>query len=220
MTGSWTDPVPAPVARNAASFCERVKVRMAMGVAKRLPLACALVTAAWLLTGAPVAATSADAAFANIRISNFGKVDDHLYRGAQPSGRDYADLGTLGVKTIVDLRDDPDQQEAALVARAGMTLVRIPMSGWDRPADAAVAQFLTLATSEAAVPLFVHCALGRHRTGVMAAVYRMRQSGWTATQAYTEMQKYHFDNPLAPHTKLKTFVFDYFAQLQHAGVAR
>lgn len=34
-----------------------------------------------------------------IHIDNFGRVDPTLYRGAQPEGRDYADLKTLGVKT-------------------------------------------------------------------------------------------------------------------------
>ena len=45
-------------------------------------------------------------------IDNFGRVDAHLYRGAQPEGRDFADLKALGVKTIVNLTsDDADPHE-------------------------------------------------------------------------------------------------------------
>src|SRR5689334_8297394 len=33
-----------------------------------------------------------------IRIDNFGEVSPVFYRGAQPKGRDYADLAALGVK--------------------------------------------------------------------------------------------------------------------------
>jgi uncharacterized protein (TIGR01244 family) len=160
------------------------------------------------------AAKRADSALPNVRIDNFGKVSDQLYRGAQPDGRDFADLAALGVKTVIDLRDDGEAGEPALVKRAGMQFVRIPMSGWERPADAAVAQFLTVVNDAANLPVFVHCKVGKHRTGAMVAVYRMTRDSWTASQAYKEMQKYHFDVLLTPHTALKSFVFDYYAQLQ------
>jgi hypothetical protein len=32
------------------------------------------------------------------------------------------------------------------------------------------------------------------------------------------MQKYHFDVLLTPHTALKSFVFDYYTQLQKTAV--
>ena len=37
-----------------------------------------------------------------------------------------------------------------------------------------------------AYPLLIHCKAGLHRTGVLAAVYRMERQGWTPLQAYTE----------------------------------
>ena len=40
----------------------------------------------------------------NIAIDNFGCVNENYYRGAQPKGRDYADLATLGVKTSAAAR--------------------------------------------------------------------------------------------------------------------
>src|SRR5258706_1456684 len=45
--------------------------------------------------------------FPNIKIKNFGQMDEHFYRGAQPKPDDYRALATLGIKTIIDLRDDP-----------------------------------------------------------------------------------------------------------------
>src|SRR4051812_40301987 len=64
----------------------------------------------------------------SIRIDNFGQVDTSLYRGAQPEGRDYADLKALGVKTIVNLTsDDADPNEKAMAESAGMTYVQIAM---------------------------------------------------------------------------------------------
>ena len=37
---------------------------------------------------------------------NFRRVDDRLFRGGQPKPGGYARLARLGVKTVVNLRDD------------------------------------------------------------------------------------------------------------------
>ena len=191
-----------------------------MSVSRSLVRASTVAIVVSLALAGSVAAKRSPGAPAGVRIDNFGKVSDQLYRGAQPVGNDYADLAALGVKTVIDLRDDPDTREAGLVKKAGMQLVRIPMSGWDRPADASVSQFLKVINEATSLPAFVHCKVGKHRTGAMVAVYRMTRDSWTAAQAYTEMQKYHFDVLLTPHTALKSFVFDYYTQLQKTASAR
>lgn len=43
----------------------------------------------------------------HINVENFGKVTDFYYRGAQPGEADYEQLSALGIKTVIDLRDDP-----------------------------------------------------------------------------------------------------------------
>lgn len=156
------------------------------------------------------------AALANIRIDNFGQIDEHYYRGAQPEGRDYADLKALGVKTVIDLTKNGRDDEAGLVQQAGMTFYRIPMTTSDRPADDAVAQFLKIALDPAAQPVYVHCQGGRHRTGAMTAVYRMNVDKWSADQAYNEMKQFKFEG-FPGHPELKQFVYDYYTQLSQAG---
>jgi len=155
---------------------------------------------------------TAPAKFPNIRIDNFGKVNDDFYRGAQPEGRDYADLAALGVRTVIDLTRDGRSDEAALVHQAGMNFYRIPLTTSDRPEDSAVAQFLKLVADPANQPVYVHCQGGRHRTGVMTAVYRMTEDGWTADQAYAEMKQFNFEG-FPGHPTLKHFVYDYSDQL-------
>src|SRR5207244_4888993 len=82
-----------------------------------------------LLAGALASTAAASAATSQIRIDNFGRVNDNYYRGAQPEGRDYTDLATLGVKTLVNLTsDDADPGERAMTERAGMHYVQIPMT--------------------------------------------------------------------------------------------
>jgi uncharacterized protein (TIGR01244 family) len=145
-----------------------------------------------------------------IAIDNFARVSDNYYRGAQPEGRDYADLAALGVKTVIDLQADGDQQEADFVAAAGMKFFRIPLTTRTRPEPDAIARFLSLVNDPANQPVFVHCRGGHHRTGIMTAVYRMTNDGWTAERAYEEMQQYGF-GPAFLHATLKSFVYEYVA---------
>jgi len=59
------------------------------------------------LTTFAAAQTSPSTDFSNIKIGNFGQMDERYYRGAQPEKDDYAALAALGVKTVIDLRNDP-----------------------------------------------------------------------------------------------------------------
>ena len=144
-----------------------------------------------------------------IRIDNFGRVDSTYYRGSQPEGRDYADLAALGVKTVINLTsDDGEPDEQAMTERAGMIYVHIPMTMHTPPTGAQLAEFLRIVDDPASQPVYVHCVGGRHRTGVMTAVYRMAHQHWTADQAFKEMKQYHFGFDFL-HSEFKDFVFRY-----------
>jgi len=162
-------------------------------------------------SAAPAAAATASA-LARVHIDNFGKVDDEYYRGAQPDGRDYEDLASLGVKTVIDLTRDGRRDEKAMVERTGMSFFRIPLTTSDRPSDAAVKQFLSLVNDPEKQPVYVHCQGGQHRTGVMTAVYRMTKYGWSETKAYDEMKQYKFETFFG-HPELRHFVHDYYEKL-------
>jgi protein tyrosine/serine phosphatase len=187
------------------------KLNRAFGAAMTVALALGTYGTVSAASAAPAAAATATA-LARIRIDNFGKVDDEYYRGAQPDGRDYEDLATLGVKTVIDLTRDGRDNEKAMVERAGMSFFRIPLTTSDRPADAAVKQFLSLVNDPARLPVYVHCQGGQHRTGVMTAVYRMTKYGWSETKAYDEMKQYKFETFFG-HPELRHFVHDYFEKL-------
>jgi protein tyrosine/serine phosphatase len=66
--------------------------------------------------------------------------------------------------------------------------------------------------------LFVHCAGGRHRTGVMSAVYRFTHNHWNYDQVYTEMKSYDFYTRWG-HGALKQYVQDYWQHMQTAQSA-
>ena len=174
----------------------------------------ATLVAAMLLAASASAETKTNTdLLARIRIKNFGRTNDNYFRGAQPDTRDYHDLAALGIKTVIDLTRDGRSDEAGLVQRAGMQFYRIPLTTSERPSEAAVTQFLKLVNDPANWPVYVHCQGGRHRTGVMTAVYRMTNDGWSANQAYDEMKQYHFEG-FPGHPVLKSFVFDYYTKLK------
>ena len=154
----------------------------------------------------------------DIKIKNFGQMDDRFYRGAQPDEEDYKQLAAIGIKTIIDLREDPTNYEKRDAEAAGMRYVNLPMSDKDYPPAATIDQFLKLVDDPATGKFFVHCAGGRHRTGVMGAVYRFNHYNWNFDQAYAEMKKYDFYTRWG-HGEMKKFVEDYATSFQNRVAA-
>jgi uncharacterized protein (TIGR01244 family) len=145
-----------------------------------------------------------------VRIDNFARVSDTYFRGAQPEGRDYADLAALGVKTVINLIGDSDLDatEQSKVEAAGMRYVHIPMSTRVAPTAEQLETFLALVDDSAGQAVYVHCVGGRHRTGVMTAVYRMTHDGLSGAQAFQEMKQFNY-GPDFLHPEFKKFVQTY-----------
>jgi protein tyrosine/serine phosphatase len=158
---------------------------------------------------APALAQAVDA-HAAIGIYNFARVNDRYYRGGQPMGDHYAALAALGVTTIVNLTNERDGQpdERTLAEKHGMRYVNIPMTTRQAPTDAEIAQFMALVNDPSGGAIYVHCVGGRHRTGVMTAIYRMTKDGLTGDQAFKEMKQYKY-GPDFLHPEFKKFVRQY-----------
>lgn len=175
----------------------------------------AIVLALGLLS---VASASAQTTQAKTNIKNFGQMDARFYRGSQPKEEDYKDLKALGVKTVIDLRDDPVSYEKRDVEALGMQYVNIPMSDKSYPKEEQIAAFLKLTDDLATGAFYVHCAGGRHRTGVMGAVYRFTHDHWNFDQVYKEMKDYDFYTRFG-HGDMKKYVEDYWQRIQTKSVA-
>jgi protein tyrosine phosphatase (PTP) superfamily phosphohydrolase (DUF442 family) len=148
-----------------------------------------------------------------IKVDNFGKISDTFYRGAQPKGTDYTDLANYGIKAVINLTsDDADKSEPGLVEKAGMKYYQIPMTTRETPSVAKITQFMKVVMDPVNQPVYVHCVGGKHRTGVMTAVYRMTQHGWNADQAFNEMKKFKFGASFL-HPEFKQFVYDFYTTL-------
>lgn len=143
-----------------------------------------------------------------VTIKNFGQMDERFFRGAQPKEDQYGQLAALGIKTVIDLRDDPEGYAKGKAEAAGMHYVNIPMIAKKYPESSQVEQFMKLVDDSSTGKFFVHCAGGRHRTGAMGAVYRFNHYNWKFDQVYKEMKQYDFYTRWG-HGDFKKFVQNY-----------
>ncbi len=158
-------------------------------------------------------ATSKESNFPDIKIGNFGQMDEQFYRGARPKPEEFKRLAALGIKTVIDLTDNSREREQPAVEAAGMHYVNIPIVDKTSPSMEQANEFLKVANDPATGKFYVHCAGGRHRTGVMGAIYRFNHDHWNYDQAYAEMKQYDFYTSNG-HGKQLDFVQSYWQQFQ------
>ena len=182
---------------------------------------------------ASLTVASAWASSQNENLPNFQKVDDHVFRGAQPTDSGFKDLAQLGIKTIIDLRDVGEHSQAneeKVVTDLGMRYVSIPMQGMSTPKISQVAAVLALLNDTASGPVFVHCKRGADRTGTVIAVYRIAHYSWDNKKALSEAKSYgmsmferamqHFVMDFKPAVTLAAGGVDAASPLADASVNR
>jgi protein tyrosine phosphatase (PTP) superfamily phosphohydrolase (DUF442 family) len=117
-------------------------------------------------------------------LPNFHKIDDGLYRGAQPTAEGMKQLKEMGVRTVINLRSFHSDRDE--IGDTGLAYEHIYMKAW-HPEDKEVVRFLQIVTDKARRPVFFHCQHGADRTGTMCAIYRIAIQGWSKEDAVKEM---------------------------------
>jgi len=133
-----------------------------------------------------------------------------LYRSGQMTAAGLEETLTRhGIKTVVNLQnEEPDPElnggplESAFCKARGVRFVYIApdlieRSRVPRERPTAIDAFLEVMDDPSNYPVLIHCQAGLHRTGVLAAVYRMEYDGWTARQALEELKANGFGNSKA-----------------------
>ncbi len=144
--------------------------------------------AAFLLTAILLSFT------ARAEIVRFVEVSDKLYRGSQPeSEADYAELKEKGIETIINLRWDKSVAKSKETAVAlGFKFYNVPIRGDARPTEEDIQKVFKEINSELNGKVYVHCTYGKDRTGLVGALYRVNQQGWSIEDAKKEWIKLGF----------------------------
>ena len=140
---------------------------------------------------------------------------NRLIRGGAPTASGLACLQKMGVTDIIDLRDkgEGDEEAEASAAKAlGLSYRRFPMTttggtqkkngcaeldGADvarnRESVSAAAKFIgDKLKSPSQGKVFVHCAHGKDRTGLMLGVYRLQSGDHSKDEVASEMKSYRY----------------------------
>lgn len=138
-------------------------------------------------------------------------IPGQFYRSGQMTAPGFREaVARYHFKTILNLQDDyPDPdialgyftsrtvKESVLCRQLGVQylflqpdLISRRLVPIHRPR--AIDRFLEIMDNPANYPVLIHCKAGLHRTGVLAAVYRMEYQGWTPSQAIAEMKALGF----------------------------
>jgi tyrosine-protein phosphatase SIW14 len=116
--------------------------------------------------------------------SNLYKVDDNLYRCEQPSSKGFILIDSIGIKSVIDLRQRKTDNHK--IKKTDLKLVNVPMNAWTISYKDIVAGIKAI--KEAKKPVLIHCKHGSDRTGCIVAVYRIIMCGWTREDAIKEFR--------------------------------
>jgi protein tyrosine phosphatase (PTP) superfamily phosphohydrolase (DUF442 family) len=134
-----------------------------------------------------------------------------FYRCGQLTAAGFEDaIREYGIKTIINLQEDvPDpniwnnyydrrtSKESDLCKRLGVRYVWLAPDlvlphETNKPHPTVIDQFREVMDQEWNYPVLIHCKAGLHRTGLIAAIYRMEYNGWSRVAAYREMRAHGF----------------------------
>lgn len=185
-----------------------MKTKFSLQIANALALSGCLTLAACATATRP----SADIAGVDPHpapIFNFQVVDakNGLYRGGQPIENDQRDdwqyLKSIGIKTVIKLNRYSsyvnEENELASAQRHGINVKEILMQPddfphnwnlWSTPTDEQIETAVSMLEDKNNWPIYIHCSHGKDRTGLIVAIYRVRNDNYCKSKASEEMDFY------------------------------
>ena len=117
-------------------------------------------------------------------VPNLHQITPTLYRSEQPTPLGFQNLEKLGIRTVINLRafsnDDDEVRGTALRTE------RVKILTWNVD-DAQVIEVMRMLRDTGNGPFLIHCKHGADRTGLMSAMYRVLEQGWTVDDALAEL---------------------------------
>ena len=165
----------------------------------------------WIATALLLAVvTSAQATKEQLAgVTNYAKIDATIACAGATTPQAIPEIKKLGYKSVINLRQASEAgaemaAEEAAAKAAGITYVSLPFNT-AAPDTAVVDRFLSVITTPANQPAFIHCASG-NRAAAFWMVKRLVVDGWAADRASAEAASLGLTNQT-----LKQFALDYAA---------
>jgi len=116
------------------------------------------------------------------QLKNFFRLDDKVYRAAQPGKAGFAELKVLGINNVLNLREYHSDDEGAAF---GLNLFRVKMAAGSITTEQVISALRIIHNSQG--PILIHCWHGSDRTGMVSAMYRIVFQGWEKDAAIAEL---------------------------------
>ena len=120
----------------------------------------------------------------NAELENFYKVSDKLYRSEQPDKDAFAELQTMGIKAVLNLRKHHSDRNDARKTKIKLHHLRLSARNLTQEQIYKALKIIQQSDS----PILIHCWHGSDRTGAVAAAYRMVFQNWSVKQAIDEFK--------------------------------
>ena len=117
-------------------------------------------------------------------VPNLHRISPDLYRSEQPTALGMKNLEQLGVRTVINLRFFNNDRKA--VAGTLLRTERVKILTWDID-DQQVIEVMRILKDPQNGPYLIHCQHGADRTGLMSAMYRILEQGWSVDDALAEL---------------------------------
>lgn len=132
---------------------------------------------------------------------NFHIVDDGIWRSAQPSIESITVMQKHGLKTIINLRADTGNHlwESGISDSLGIQYFHLPMDGREVPDTADLNEILRIIENQQNHPVMYHCLGGKDRTGIVTAIYSLKNSDIKFEEVHKEMLMYGYNEEEFPH---------------------
>jgi len=137
-------------------------------------------------------------------ICDFHQVDSNLYRGSHPKCSGYVKLAALGVRTVINLEGGAsgelhDCERKMHEAEFGFRFISFHINSLETALTGVSDQKMSLLFTlmqQAPKPIFISCRLGKDRTGVVVALYRIKRHEMSFSQAQREAHYYRYTSRL------------------------
>ncbi len=117
-------------------------------------------------------------------VENFHRVSEELYRSGQPDKEGFTALETMGIRSVLNLREY--HKDTRKARHTDLHLMAYPVAAGE-VTESDVENCLRL-LQQAPKPLLVHCWHGSDRTGIVVAAYRIVYQGWSVEAAEKEFR--------------------------------